>query len=57
MKNKNIDKIVIGIDNKKQCLELIENENQIENAFEYYDELKKLKVEDINILLPYKWKK
>jgi aryl-alcohol dehydrogenase-like predicted oxidoreductase len=50
-----VNKVVIGIDGKKHLMELLESEEDIEKAFEYFEELKKLKLDNLNVLLPYKW--
>lgn len=57
LKNSFVDKVVIGIDGKNHLMELLESERDIEKAFEYSGELKKLKLDNLNVLLPYKWKK
>jgi aryl-alcohol dehydrogenase-like predicted oxidoreductase len=55
LKNSLVDKVVIGIDGKKHLMELLESERDIEKTFEYFEELKKLKLDNLNVLLPYKW--
>ncbi|NMC36102.1 aldo/keto reductase [Candidatus Beckwithbacteria bacterium] len=52
-----IDKIVIGIDSIKQLQENADTFIQQKNVKYIYKELKKLKVEDENIILPFNWKK
>jgi aryl-alcohol dehydrogenase-like predicted oxidoreductase len=52
-----IDKVITGVDGIKQCTELIAAVSGMQRDAEYLRELDKLEVKDINILLPYKWKR
>lgn len=53
--NGSIDKIVIGVDSPEQIKENIESLRSIDKVKNHYDELKALKLEDEEILLPYNW--
>lgn len=55
--NKNIDKIVIGVDSLKNLQENILDLSQTDTVSKYYDELKMLRVDDEQIILPTNWKK
>jgi len=52
-----IDKVVTGVDGIKQCTELIAAVSGMQRDAEYLTELDNLEVKNLNILLPYKWKK
>ncbi|MFA5405624.1 MAG: aldo/keto reductase, partial [Ignavibacteria bacterium] len=57
LRNSFVDKVVIGIDGNEHLLDLLSMEQKISEAFSYYDELKSLKEDNPNIILPYKWGK
>ena len=54
--NRGIDKIIIGVDSPEQIKENIGSLRNIDRVKNLYDELKSLKLEDEEILLPYNWK-
>ncbi len=55
--NKNIDKVVIGVDNLNNLKENIHDLNFKESVEKIYPTLLKLKVTDEDIILPTNWKK
>ena len=54
--NEFIDKVVIGVDNKENLLENIEDLKKIERVQSYMDELKQLREDDENLILPFNWR-
>lgn len=55
-KNTFVDKIVIGVDGKEHLLNLLHAGNELDKALIYYNELKNLREDNPDIILPYKWK-
>ncbi len=54
--NKNIDKVVIGVDSLKNLEENISDLLQSDRVLKYYQELKTLREDDEQIILPTNWK-
>lgn len=54
--NSSIDKIVIGVDSTEQIKTNMESLGYMDRVNNIYNELKALKLEDEEILLPYNWK-
>ena len=54
--NNDVDKVIIGIDSKKNLIENILQLNYISSIIPFYGKLKELKEDDENILLPINWK-
>jgi len=54
--NDNIDKVIIGVDSLRQIKENVASLKDINRVKDVYDELKALRLEDEEVLLPYKWK-
>lgn len=57
LSNENIDKVVIGVDSIDQLKENIDNLKDFHKLLALEDDLKKIQIDDEDILLPYRWKK
>ena len=54
--NNDVDKVIIGVDRKKNLIENILQLNYISSIIPFYGKLKELKEDDENILIPSNWK-
>ena len=53
--NKNIDKLVIGVDNSQNLIANIKSLQDFDQVTSFYKDLIRLAINDENIILPFKW--